>query len=58
MRSALRLVFIIIGGCAYIGLAILGWSGFRLFFFSPSVDRAGCGDVRALNHIVFRRRKS
>jgi protein-S-isoprenylcysteine O-methyltransferase Ste14 len=32
MRSALKFAFIIIGGCAYIGLAILGWGGFRPFF--------------------------
>jgi len=32
MRSALRLVFIVIGGCAYTGLAILGSGGFRPFF--------------------------
>jgi protein-S-isoprenylcysteine O-methyltransferase Ste14 len=32
MRSALKFAFIIIGGCAHIGLAILGWGGFRPFF--------------------------
>jgi protein-S-isoprenylcysteine O-methyltransferase Ste14 len=32
MRSALRLVFIVIGSCAYAGLAVLGWGGFRPFF--------------------------
>jgi protein-S-isoprenylcysteine O-methyltransferase Ste14 len=32
MRSALRLVFIALGVCAYTGLAILGWGGFRSFF--------------------------
>jgi protein-S-isoprenylcysteine O-methyltransferase Ste14 len=32
MRSALKLAFIVIGGCAYTGLAILGWGGFRPFF--------------------------
>jgi protein-S-isoprenylcysteine O-methyltransferase Ste14 len=37
MRSVLRLAFIIIGGCAYIGLAILGWSGFRPFFSHPAL---------------------
>lgn len=37
MRSALRLTLNIIGGCAYIGLAILGWGGFRPFFSHPAV---------------------
>jgi hypothetical protein len=32
MPSTLRLAFIVIGGCAYTGLAILGWGGFRPFF--------------------------
>jgi protein-S-isoprenylcysteine O-methyltransferase Ste14 len=32
MRSALRLVFIAIGSCAYAGLAVLGWGGLRPFF--------------------------
>jgi len=32
MRSALRLASIAIGVCAYVGLAILGWGGFRPFF--------------------------
>ena len=32
MRSTLRLAFIVIGTCAYAGLAVLGWDGFRLFF--------------------------
>jgi len=32
MRSALRLVFIALGVCAYTGLAILGCGGFRSFF--------------------------
>jgi hypothetical protein len=37
MRSALRLAFIIIGGCVYTGLAILGWGGFRPFFSHPAL---------------------
>ncbi len=37
MRSALRLAFIVIGGCAYTGLAILGWGGFRPFFSHPAL---------------------
>src|SRR5262252_5279643 len=32
MRSALRLAFIVIGICAYAGLAVLGWGGLRPFF--------------------------
>ena len=32
MRSGLRLVFIALGACAYAGLAIVGWGGFRPFF--------------------------
>ena len=32
MRSAFRLGFIVLGACAYTGLAILGWGGFRRFF--------------------------
>ena len=32
MRSALRLAFIVIGVCAYTGLAVLGWGGLRPFF--------------------------
>jgi len=37
MRSALRLALIAIGGCAYAGLAILGWGGFRPFFSHPAL---------------------
>src|SRR5215813_3950304 len=32
MRSALRLAFIVIGSCAYAGLAVLGWGGLRPIF--------------------------
>jgi protein-S-isoprenylcysteine O-methyltransferase Ste14 len=32
MRSTLRLAFIVTGTCAYAGLAVLGWDGFRPFF--------------------------
>jgi len=32
MRSALRLLLVAIGSCAYAGLAVLGWGGFRSFF--------------------------
>jgi protein-S-isoprenylcysteine O-methyltransferase Ste14 len=37
MRSALRLVLIVIGSCAYAGLAVLGWGGFRPFFSHPAL---------------------
>jgi protein-S-isoprenylcysteine O-methyltransferase Ste14 len=37
MRSALKLALIAIGGCAYTGLAILGWGGFRPFFSHPAL---------------------
>jgi len=37
MRSALRLAFIVIGICAYAGLAILGWGGLRPFFSHPAL---------------------
>lgn len=37
MRSALRLVFIVIGTCVYAGLAIIGGGGFRLFFSHPAL---------------------
>jgi protein-S-isoprenylcysteine O-methyltransferase Ste14 len=37
MRSALRLASIAIGTCAYAGLAILGWGGFRPFFSHPAL---------------------
>src|SRR6516162_10334066 len=32
IRSAFRLGFIVLGACAYTGLVILGWGGFRPFF--------------------------
>ena len=32
MRSTLRLAFIVIGICAYAGLAVLAWGGLRPFF--------------------------
>src|SRR5215475_14029483 len=35
MRSAFRLGFVVLGACAYTGLAILGWAGFRPFFSHP-----------------------
>jgi len=37
MRLALRLVLIAIGTCAYAGLAVLGWRGFRPFFSHPAL---------------------
>jgi protein-S-isoprenylcysteine O-methyltransferase Ste14 len=37
MRSALRLTFIALGACAYTGLAIVGWGGFRPFFSHPAL---------------------
>jgi protein-S-isoprenylcysteine O-methyltransferase Ste14 len=37
MRSAYRLGFIVLGACAYTGLAILGWGGFRPFFSHPAL---------------------
>ena len=37
MRSGLRLAFILIGSCAYAGLAVLGWDGFRLFFYHAAL---------------------
>ncbi len=36
MRSALRLLLVAIGSCAYAGLAVLGWGGFRSFFSHPA----------------------
>jgi protein-S-isoprenylcysteine O-methyltransferase Ste14 len=32
MRSVFRLTFIVIRSCAFAGLAVLGWGGFRPFF--------------------------
>ena len=37
MRSALRLALIAIFACVYVGLAILGWGGFRPFFSHPAL---------------------
>ena len=37
MRSAFRLGFIVLGACAYTGLAVLGWGGFRSFFSHPAL---------------------
>ena len=37
IRSALRLASITLGGCAYTGLAILGWGGFWPFFSHPAL---------------------
>src|SRR5215467_8116102 len=37
MRWPLRLAVNAIGGCAYIGIAILGWGGFRPFFSDPAL---------------------
>jgi protein-S-isoprenylcysteine O-methyltransferase Ste14 len=37
MRPVVRFVSIAIGTCAYIGLAILGWGGFRPFFSHPAL---------------------
>ena len=36
MRSVLRLLLVAIGSCAYAGLAVLGWGGFRSFFSHPA----------------------
>ena len=36
MRSALRLLLVAIGSCAYAGLAVVGWGGFRSFFSYPA----------------------
>jgi protein-S-isoprenylcysteine O-methyltransferase Ste14 len=37
MRSTLRLALIALGTCGYVGLAILGWDGFRPFFSHPAL---------------------
>src|SRR5918996_3921832 len=37
MQAALRLTFLALGVCTYVGLAILGWSGFRPFFSHPAL---------------------
>jgi protein-S-isoprenylcysteine O-methyltransferase Ste14 len=37
MQSGLKLMFIVIGSCAYAGLAVLGWDGFRPFFSHPAL---------------------
>ena len=37
MQSGLRLAFIALGACAYVGLSILGWDGFRPFFSHPAL---------------------
>src|SRR5262245_21503053 len=37
MRSALRLLLVALGSCAYAGLAVLGWGGFRPFFSHPAL---------------------
>jgi protein-S-isoprenylcysteine O-methyltransferase Ste14 len=37
MRSGLRLAFIALGACAYVGLAAVGWGGFRPFFSHPAL---------------------
>ena len=37
MRSALRLLLVAIGSCAYAGLAVLGWGGFKPFFSHPAL---------------------
>src|SRR5215475_8003132 len=37
MPPALRLAFIMIGVCAYAGLAVLGWGGLRPFFSHPAL---------------------
>ena len=36
IRSALRLLLVAIGSCAYAGLAVLGWGGFLSFFSHPA----------------------
>jgi protein-S-isoprenylcysteine O-methyltransferase Ste14 len=36
MRSVLRLLLVVIASCAYAGLAVLGWGGFRSFFSHPA----------------------
>lgn len=36
MRSALRLLLVAFGSCAYAGLAVLGWGGFLSFFSHPA----------------------
>lgn len=37
MRSALRLLLVAIGSCAYAGLAVLGCGGFKPFFSHPAL---------------------
>jgi len=37
MRSAVRLALVVIGSCAYAGLAIFGWGGFEPFFSHPAL---------------------
>jgi protein-S-isoprenylcysteine O-methyltransferase Ste14 len=37
LSNILRLTFIVLGACAYTGLAILGWGGFQSFFSHPAL---------------------
>jgi protein-S-isoprenylcysteine O-methyltransferase Ste14 len=37
MVSVVKLVLVALGTAAYVGLAILGWGGFRLFFSHPAL---------------------
>ena len=58
MRSALRLLLVATGSCAYAGLAVLGWGGFLCVLLSPSVRCARSGSVGAVRCCLFRRRKN
>ena len=37
MPTTIRLILIVAGGAAYLGLAILGWGGFAAFFSHPAL---------------------
>jgi hypothetical protein len=58
MRPALGLLLVVIGSCAYAGLAVLGWGWFSVVLLSPSVRRARSGSVGAVRCCLFRWRKS
>ena len=37
MPATVRLILIVAGAAAYLGLAILGWGGFAAFFSHPAL---------------------
>jgi hypothetical protein len=55
--SSVRLILIVAGTAAYLGVAVLGWGGFLAFFSHPALIVLALALFRVVRRGSFRRRK-